>query len=167
MSSTATTWSMSIMSTILRWSGDVYLIIDWVGFTFILFLIIIFTKWEYQPKECSGPSAHSRENLLEIFVHILLSLPQKIHSCESCMCFSLCQLLCQKRWTPRHRLLASLDRKRVNTYISFCAKKRWTPRDILLAGLDKKGWTQTDTQTDRQVSPLYSSEIYFCTYKNK
>ena len=30
LSSTATTWSMSIMSTILRWFGDVYLIIDWV-----------------------------------------------------------------------------------------------------------------------------------------
>ena len=36
------------------------------------FLIIIFIKWEYQPKECSGPSAHSREILLETFV------PQKM-----------------------------------------------------------------------------------------
>ena len=38
----------------------------------ILFLIIFFTKWEHQPKECSGPSAHSRENLLETFVLFLL-----------------------------------------------------------------------------------------------
>ena len=30
-----------------------------------MFLIIIFIKWEYQPKECFGPSAHSEENLLE------------------------------------------------------------------------------------------------------
>ena len=36
------------------------------------FLIIIFIKWEYQPKECSGPSAHSRDILLETFV------PQKM-----------------------------------------------------------------------------------------
>ena len=33
------------------------------------FLIIIFIMWKYQPKECSGPSVHSRENLLETFVH--------------------------------------------------------------------------------------------------
>ena len=36
------------------------------------FLIIIFIKWEYQPKECSGPSAHIRDILLETFV------PQKM-----------------------------------------------------------------------------------------
>ena len=34
----------------------------------ILFLIIFFTKWEYQPKECFGPSAYSKENSLETFV---------------------------------------------------------------------------------------------------
>ena len=44
----------------------------WSGGTSIFFLIIIFIKWEYQPKECSGPSAHSRDILLETFV------PQKM-----------------------------------------------------------------------------------------
>ena len=56
-------------------------------------LLIIFTKWEYQPKECFGPSAHSIETLLETCVLLLLSLPQLIYSCETCMCVSLC--ICQ------------------------------------------------------------------------
>ena len=30
--------------------------------------IVIFTKWKYQPRECFGPSVHSRESLLETFV---------------------------------------------------------------------------------------------------
>ena len=34
------------------------------------FLIIILIKWKYQPKECSGPSFHNLENLLETFVHL-------------------------------------------------------------------------------------------------
>ena len=34
------------------------------------FLIKILIKWKYQPKECSGPSFHNLENLLETFVHL-------------------------------------------------------------------------------------------------
>ena len=118
--------------------------------TFI-FLIIIFTKWEYQPKECSGPSAHSRENLLEIFVLLLLSLPQLIHSCVTCMCVSLHVCLTVSANMP----------KKVNTNTPiedlFCSKNGRTEarlfcskndRYSVTAGLLKKWQKHTDTQTD-------------------
>ena len=99
--------------------------------TFI-FLIIIFTKWEYQPKECSGPSAHSRENLLEIFVLLLLSLPQLIHSCVTCMCVSLCQPICQKRWTPIHLLKICFAQKMAEQRHGSSAKKMADTESLLI-----------------------------------
>ena len=125
--------------------------------TFI-FLIIIFTKWEYQPKECSGPSAHSRENLLEIFVLLLLSLPQLIHSCVTCMCVSLCQPICQKRWTPIHLLKICFAQKMAEQRHGSSAQKMTDTvsrlgcskngRNRVTAGLLKKRQTLTDRQTD-------------------
>ena len=111
-----------------------------------IFLIINFTKWEYQPKECSGPSAHSRENLLEIFVLLLLSLPQLIHSCVTCMCVSLCQPICQKRWTPIHLLKICFAQKMAEQRHGSSAQKMTDTVSRL--GCSKNG---RDRQTDRQT----------------
>ena len=64
------------------------------------------------------------------------------------------RLFCSKN--GRHRVTAGLLKKWQKKVTAGLIKK-WQKK--VTAGLIKKWQTQTDTHTDTQVSPLYSSEI--------
>ena len=130
------------------------------------FLIIILIKWKYQPKECSGPSFHNLENLLETFVH--LKNAENIKNAKT----QKRQKNEAKKWSKKMQkniiagvvvvvVVVDLLDLVLLLQIFFHAKSGGCSFKIdwVMANLVQLKFWQT--LTDTLVSPLYSSEIHF------
>ena len=76
LSSTATTWSMSIMSTILRWFGDVYLIIDWV-----LLKKLQTQSHGWSAKKMAVTHTHTQTDRFHRYIVVRYNLNMTFHIC--------------------------------------------------------------------------------------
>ena len=151
------------------------------------FLIIILIKWKYQPKECSGPSFHNLENLLETFVH--LKNAENIKNAKNTKKAKRQKMQKNTKKAKRQKMQKNKNKKNAKITLllvwsslslslsssssSTSSTLSSSSRSSSMQNLEAVAWKLTELwpiwfrskkgryrQTHWQISPLYSSEIY-------